>query len=66
MKKKNLTMMQALDEPKFRGKHLLVFDGKLYVTKTAEEQTKILAKLRKEKPEVIPEIAFMPKGIWII
>jgi hypothetical protein len=66
MKKKNITMMEALNDPKYRGKHLILFDGQLYVTKTAEESTKILKKLWKENPTVTPEIAFMPKGFLVV
>ncbi len=66
MKTKNITMMEILDNPRYHGKHLMIFDGKLYITKTADEQSKILDKLWKEKPKVTPEIAFMPKGILIV
>ena len=58
-------MEEVLSDPKYRGKHVLVFDGKLYVSKTGNEQAKTLKKLTKENPKVIPEIAFMPKGTWI-
>jgi hypothetical protein len=63
--KTNLTMMQILQNPRYRGKHIIIADGKLYTAKTGDGATEILKKVRKKNPNVIPEIAYLPKGKYI-
>ncbi len=63
---KNITMMQVFKNPRYRGKHVIIADGILYTAKTGEGASEILKKVRGKNPNVIPEIAYLPKANSII
>jgi hypothetical protein len=60
--KTNVKMEDVLSNPRYRGKHLILAAGTLYTAKTGEGASEILRKLEKSKPDVTPEIAFLPKS----
>lgn len=64
--KKNVTMAQIMQNTRYRGKHLIIADGKLYTAKTGEKASEILEQVRKKNPNVVPEVAYMPKTKYII
>lgn len=54
-------MMDVLNNPRYRGKHLIIASGRLYTAKTGEGAAAILKKLEKKEPNVTPEVAYLPK-----
>lgn len=62
-------MHDVFKNPRYRGKHVILAAGKIYTAKTGEGAAKILKKVRKEHPEVLPEIAYLPKAhsltLWL-
>lgn len=59
-------MPEVFQNPKYRGKHIILAAGKVFSAKTGEEATKILEKIRKKYPDVTPEIAYLPKARSLI
>lgn len=61
-----VTMMSVFKNPKYRGKHIVLVDGKVYSAKTGEGASKILLNVRKKYPNIVPEIAYLPKATSLI
>ncbi len=59
-------MMDIFQNPRYRGKHVILAVGKVYTAKTGEGAAEILRKLREQQPNVIPEIAYLPKAHSLI
>lgn len=64
--KTRLTMPDIFKNPRYRGKHVILAAGKLFTAKTGEGAAKILEKIRKQHPEITPEIAYLPKAHSLI
>ena len=64
--KKKISMHQVFQNPRYRGKHIVIALGKLYTAKTGEEVEKIFKKIRKEHPRAIPEYTYIPKESILI
>lgn len=63
---KTISMPQIFSNPRYRGKHVILAAGKIYTAKTGEGATKILEKIRKMRPDVTPEVAYLPKARSLI
>lgn len=59
-------MPKIFQNPRYRGKHIILAAGKVYTAKTGGEAIKILKKLEKLHPDVIPEVAYLPKARSLI
>lgn len=59
-------MTEVFKDSKFRGKHVILAAGKIYTAKTGEGAAKILKRLEKVHPNVVPEIAYLPKARSLI
>lgn len=59
-------MYDIFKNPKFRGKHVILAAGKVYTAKTGEGAAEILKKIRKNQPDVTPEVAYLPKAHSLI
>lgn len=66
MKKEKVTMQKVFGNPRYRGKHVILAAGKIYTAKTGEGAAKILKDLRKNNPNVTPEVAYLPKAHSLI
>ncbi len=62
-------MLDIFKNPRYRGKHVVLAAGKVYTAKTGDGAADILRKLEEKHPDVIPEIAYIPKAktliLWI-
>lgn len=67
--KTKLSMINIFKNPRYRGKHVVLAAGKIYTAKTGEGVEEILKKIEKKHPNVIPEVAYLPKArsliLWI-
>lgn len=54
--------MDVFQNPKYRGKHVILAAGKIYTARTGEGAADILRKIREKYPDVTPEIAYFPKA----
>lgn len=66
MKQKVIKMLDIMSNPRYRGRHIIIAGGKLYTAKTGEKAAEILSKLERTNPKDIPEIAYLPKGKFLI
>ena len=64
--KKKITMPEIFKNPRYRGKHVILIAGKIFTAKTGEGAAEILKKLEKKYPEIIPEVAYLPKARSLI
>ena len=63
---KKLSMMDIFKNPRYRGKHVILAGGKIYTARTGDGAAEILRKLDKKNPELIPEVAYLPKARSLI
>lgn len=63
--KKNTTAQNLLAEiyqnPRYKGKHVIIIGGKVYATKTGKAKTKLLHELLIKHPTDTPNITYIPK-----
>lgn len=64
--KTKVSMTDIFKNPRYRGKHVILAAGKVYTAKTGEGASEILKKLEKTQPNVIPEVAYLPKAHSLI
>ena len=64
--KKQITMMDIFKNPRYRGKHVILAAGKVYTAKTGDGALEILQKLERRQPDVVPEVAYLPKAKTLI
>ena len=64
--KQPITMHDIFENPRYRGKHVILAAGKVYTAKTGEGASKILEDIRRKQPDVTPEVAYLPKSGTLI
>lgn len=62
MRDEKISMPDILENPAYKGKHIILVAGKIFTARTGTEAIKILEKARKEHPKAIPQVAYSPKG----
>mgnify|MGYP001580444060 CR=1 FL=1 len=55
-----LTMINIMDDPRYRGKHVIVIKGKVFTARTGEGASKILERVRLKYPKETPAITYIP------
>ena len=65
-KKTKNTMEKALNNPRFRGKHIIVAGGEIFTAKTGKKASKILAEVRQKYPKETPAVTYIPKADALI
>ena len=63
---KKISMMDVFKNSKYRGKHIVLVDNKIFTAKTGEGASKILTEVRVKYPDQTPEIAYLPKAQSLI
>ena len=69
MKKNNTSpslLVKIYQDPKYRGKHVVVINDKIYATKTGKAKSLLLEKLLKQYPDKTPIITYIPKADTLI
>lgn len=59
-------MIDLFKNPRYRGKHIVLAAGRIYTAKTGEGVAEILKKLEKKHPDIVPEVAYLPKARSLI
>jgi len=59
-------MLNVLNNPQYRGKHVIVIAGKVYTAKSGLEANRVLDKLEKLYPKETPAITYIPKADTLI
>ncbi len=60
-KRNNITLLKIMNEPLYRGKHVILVAGKVYTANTGKQANKILDLLEKKYPKETPAITYIPK-----
>lgn len=61
-----ITMEAVLNDPSYRGYHVIVIAGKVFKAKTGKTASKILDKVRRDYPGKIPAITYLPDADTLI
>lgn len=64
--KTKISMPEIFKNPRYRGKHIILAGGKIYTAKTGDGAAEILKKLEEKHPDIIPEVAYLPKAKSLI
>lgn len=59
-------MQQVLNDPWYKGKHVIVVAEKIFTANTGEGAREILARIRHEQPNAIPAITYIPDADTLI
>jgi len=59
-KSKRITMEKVMDDPRYRGYHVIVVAGKVFKARTGQGASKILRQIRKDYPGEISAITYIP------
>lgn len=65
-KPKHFTMNTVMNDPRYRGYHVIVVAGKVFKARTGERASQILDKVGKKYPKNIPEITYIPDADTLI
>ena len=56
--------------PRYRGKHLVIIQDKVYTARTGREATRLFDRLTKQFPHETPTLAYVPKEdtliLWLL
>lgn len=63
---KKITMPDIFKNPRYRGKHVILAAGKIFIARTGHGAAEILKKIRKKYPQVTPEVAYLSKARSLI
>lgn len=55
------TMLSILSNPRYRGKHIILIEGKVHTAHTGKQANQILDRLEKKYPHATPAITYIPK-----
>ena len=55
--------MDVFKNSKYRGRHIVLVNNKIFTAKTGEGASKILTEVRVKYPDQTPEIAYLPNFI---
>lgn len=66
MAKTNVSMVNIISNPRYKGKHIVVIKGKVFTAKTGRDANKLLDKLEKMYPYETPAITYIPKEDTLI
>lgn len=65
-KTKTINMLSVLNNPRYRGKHIVVISGKVYTAKTGTRANRLIDRLEKQYPAETPAITYIPKADTLI
>lgn len=61
-----LLMEQILNDPKYKGKHVIVVAGQVFTANTGDGASKILDEVDHKYPDQIPAITYIPDADTLI
>lgn len=65
-KVRKITMEMVLNDPVYRGYHVIVVAGKVLKAKTGERASQLLAEAQKKYPKEIPAVTYIPDADTLI
>lgn len=64
--KHNISMVNIMSNPKYKGKHIVVIKGKIFTAKSGKQVNKIIDRLEKKYPKETPVLTYIPKEDTLI
>lgn len=61
-----LTMENVINDPQYRGYHVVVIHGEVFKAKTGEKASEILNEVRQQYPHETPAITYIPDADTLI
>ena len=65
-KTKKMTMEMVMNNPRYRGYHVIVVAGKVFKARTGKTASRILDDVRCRYPKEIPAITYIPDADTLI
>lgn len=62
----NDDMKKIFQDPKLRGKHVIMVAGHVFTARTGKEAVRLFRKLTKEHPKEKPTVTYIPKAESLI
>lgn len=59
-------MVEIMSNPVYKGKHVIMIEGKVFTAKTGKDANELLDKLEKKYPQAVPAITYIPKADALI
>lgn len=59
-------MEEVMNDPRYRGFHVVVAGGEVFTAKTGERASQLLTEAQKKYPKEIPEITYLPDADTLI
>lgn len=59
-------MEKVLNDPKYKGKHVIVVAGKIFTANTGDGAGNILTQVRKNYPGLTPAVTYIPDADTLI
>lgn len=59
-------MEEVMNDPRYRGFHVVVSGGKVFTAKTGERASQLLTEAQKKYPKEIPAITYIPDADTLI
>ena len=64
--KQTQTMQKVLSDPKYKGKHVIVVDDKIFTANTGDGAENILENVRQQYPKITPAVTYIPDADSLI
>ena len=64
-KTQNITMEKVMNDPAYRGYHVIVVAGKVFKARTGERARELLKEAQEKYSKEIPKITYLPKDALI-
>jgi len=62
-------MFKIMENPKYKGNHVILVKDKIFTAKTGKKASKILEMVREKYPKQTPEVTYIPKAdaliLWV-
>ena len=65
-KTQNITMEKVMNDPAYRGYHVIVVAGKVFKARTGERAGELLKEAQEKYPHQIPAITYIPDADSLI
>ena len=63
---KKITMEKVMNDPAYRGYHVIVVAGKVFKARTGERASEIMDEIEKKYPGEIPAVTYIPDADSLI
>ena len=59
-------MSQVYNDPRYRGKHIIIANDNIHTAKTGRRASQIIDKIHKDSPEITLHITYIPEADTLV